>query len=121
MDNLTLVLEEFERLKGQFIITQLQKIERLIAIGDDGEDWYYVTFDGRDIHWSSCVGRIMPLKGYLMCEDYKELVRLAKLNHYDQLYINDGKGETFFDAVEKEIAGYGVDHKFLTELCWEIN
>ena len=64
-DNLRIILEEFEKMKGQFIITQMGNIERLIAIGDDSEDWYYITFNGRELHWSSCVGRIIPLKGYL--------------------------------------------------------
>ena len=120
-DNLKRILEKFEKLKGQFVITQLHKIERLVAIGSDSEDWYYITFDGRNIHWSSCVGRIMPLKGYLREEDYNEIVRLAKLNHIDQLYINAGKGQDFFDEVDKKIASYDENHSFMTDFCWELN
>ena len=119
-NNLKIILDEFEKLKGQFVINDMWNIERLIAIGDDGEDWYYITFDGRNIHWLSCVGRIMPLKGYLREKDYNELVRLAKLNHIDQLYINGNKGKDFFDEVDKEIAGYDKNHSFMTELCWDI-
>lgn len=120
-DNLKIILEEFEKLKGQFVINDMWNIERLIAIGDDGDDWYYITFDGRNIHWLSCVGRIMPLKGYLRDKDYNELIRLAKLNHWDQLYINGDKEKDFFNAVDKEISGYSDNHKFMTELCWDLN
>ena len=120
-NNLKIILEEFEKLKGQHIIVDLFNISRLIAIGDDGEDWYYVTFDGRNIHWSSCVGRIIPLKGYLRNKDYDFLIRIAKLNHIDQLYINDNQEKTFLDEVDKEIAGYSENHKFITELCWDLN
>lgn len=82
--NLPLILEQFEKLKGQFVITDGWKIERLVGIGDDKEDWYYLTYDGRKLKWNTCVGRIMPLKGKLDDKDYAELVRTARLNHYDQ-------------------------------------
>lgn len=120
-ENLKLILEEFETLKGQFIIGRINKIERLVAIGDDTEDYYYITYDGRELHWSSCVGRIMPLKGYLREEDYNSLVNIAKLNHFDQLYIKAGKSQEFYNDVDKEIASYGENHSFLTEFCWDLN
>jgi hypothetical protein len=82
--NLKLILEEYEKLKGQFVITSSWEIERLVGIGDDKEDWYYLTYDGRKLKWNSCVGRLMPLKGKLDDKDYNELIRIAKLNHYDQ-------------------------------------
>jgi hypothetical protein len=83
--NLEKILKEFELLKGQFVIISYSEIERLVARGDDGEDYYYITFNGRDFRWSTCVGRVMPLKGYLRDMDYNELVRLAELNHYDKM------------------------------------
>jgi len=82
--NLPKILEGFEKLKGQFVITASWEVERLVGIGDDGEDWYYLTYDGRKLKWNTCVGRLMPLKGKLDDKDYNELVRIAKLNHYDQ-------------------------------------
>lgn len=82
--NLPIILEQFEKLKGQFVITDSWDIERLVGIGNGGEDWYYLTYDGRKLKWSTCIGRIMPLKGKLDDKDYNELVRIAKLNHYDQ-------------------------------------
>lgn len=82
--NLPKILEEFENLKGQFVITASWEIERLVGIGDDGEDWYYLTYNGRKLKWNTCVGRIIQLKGKLDDKDYNELIRTAKLNHYDQ-------------------------------------
>ena len=115
-DNLKIILEEFEKLKGQFVITDLWTIERLVAIGDDGEDWYYITYDGRDIKWSSCVGRVIQLKNKIDNKDYEHLIHIAKLNHYDQLNKKD-----FLISFEVYILKYDENHKFITELCWDLN
>ena len=115
--NLKLILSEFEQLKGQFVITDMHRVERLVAIGDDNEDWYYITWTGKELHWSSCCGRIMPLKGYIREEDYDYLIHIAKLNDYDQLLDKD----VFKDTITKYISQYDDNHKFETEFCWEIN
>jgi len=97
-------------------------VERLIAIGGDDMDWYYVTFNGRDIHWNTCVGRIMPLKGFLRDEDYEHILNIARLNDYDQLVLkNDGNIDKFLEAVKDDIAKLDGNHVFMTELCWELN
>jgi len=114
--NLKLILKEFEELKGQFVITCSWEIERLVSVGDDDEDWYWITFDGRKLIWNTCVGRIMQLKGHLRDEDYSELVRLAKLNHYDQIFPK----EDFEKALQEEINAYSLKHKFLTNFCWDL-
>ena len=44
-NNLKEILEEFEILKGQFVITSSWEIERLIAIGEDDQDYYWVTYN----------------------------------------------------------------------------
>lgn len=121
--NLKIILEEFNRLKGQHIMTDaFFKTERLIAIGDDGEDWYYITFDGKNIHWSSCVGQIMPLKGHLRTEDYDYLIHIAKLNHYDQIdFRASGNKNIFLNAVEEDIAKNYKNDRFLTGLYWDLN
>jgi len=119
--NLKIILEEFNRLKGQHIISDFFRIERLIAIGDDGDDWYYITFDGKNIHWSSCVGRIMPLKYQLRNEDYEFIINIAKLNHYDQLCLKNNDIKMFLDLVDEEISKYPVGQKFMTEICWDLN
>jgi hypothetical protein len=118
-------MSEFDRLKGQFVITASWNIERLIAIGEDDWDYYYVTYDGRKLSWNTCVGRLMPLKGHLLERDYDELVRLAKLNHYDQPSL---WGNKYPDAVtefneqhKKEITIINEPDRFLTEICWDLN
>lgn len=124
VDNRTLILEEFESLKGQFIITDSRVIHRLIAIGEDDMDYYYVTYDGRRLHWNTCVGRIMPLKGYLRDKDYNEFIRMAKLNHYDQptVWRNSAEeGEEFSEKHKEEMMTLKGDDKFISEVCWDLN
>lgn len=82
-DNKIIIIEEFNELKGQFVLPCFEKPQRLIAVGSDDMDYYWVTYDGVKTFWHTCVGRIMPLKGYIRNEDYSEIVRLAKLNHHD--------------------------------------
>lgn len=119
------ILEEFESLKGQFVITSGQDIERLVAIGEDDEDYYYVTYNGRKLTFSTAVGRIMPLKGYLRDEDYLELRRLGRLNHFDQaeLWGSKSSEETkeFNEKHKAEMMALKEPDKFLTEVCWELN
>ena len=50
VDNKTLILNQFEGNQGQFIIMS-NKVVRLVAIAEDDMDYYYVTYDGRKIHW----------------------------------------------------------------------
>lgn len=125
VDNLTLIKAEFEKLKGQFVITDSWKIERLIAIGEDEHDYYYITYDGRKLHWNTCVGRLVPLKGYLRDRDYKEFIRLAKLNHFDQVSLwgnkEPEKAKVMAEAHVRELLTLPEDHKFLTEVCMDLN
>jgi hypothetical protein len=121
--NRKLILSEFNSLKGQFVITGSHNIERLVAVGSDDMDYYWITYNGRKLSWSSCVGRIMPLKGHLRDNDYKELVRLAKLNHYDQVTLWEPENGKEYSAQHKEllIGGIGENDEFITDICWDIN
>ena len=121
-----LIQKEFESLKGQFVITESHKIERLIAIGKDIHDYYYVTYNGRNGTWNTCVGRIMPLKGYLREEDYTDLVRSANLNHFDQVasFGNDSTKGGEIITVHKNMlitTATNQGDQFLTEICWDLN
>jgi hypothetical protein len=123
IDNLTLILAEFEKYKGQFVIIDFDwKVERLVAIGDDEQDYYYITYNGIDLKWHSCVGRIIPLKGYLRDEDYNEIVRITKLNDYDQVDLEmNGNMNNFLKSMDDYIViEYNSKHKFLTEFCWDL-
>jgi hypothetical protein len=84
-DNRILILNEFEQLKGQFVITQSWKVERLVAIAEDEHDYYYITYNGRKLKFHTCVGRIIPLRGKLDDDHYNEFERIVDLNHYDRL------------------------------------
>lgn len=101
MDNITRISHEYNSLKGQLVLCG-DSVYRLIGIADDDEDYYYILYDGRQVTLHSCVGRIMPLKGYLRQEDYNEMIRLVKLNHLDQ--------PTFFGGDEKA-SEYAEQHK----------
>jgi hypothetical protein len=116
MDNLTIITKEFNELKGQFVICSDQ-VYRLLGIADDDEDWYYVLYDGRKITLHSCVGRITPLKGYILEDHYKEMIRLAHYNHYDLL------GEAFADFVEqhkKDVTDW-QGTRFILGPHWDLN
>jgi len=124
-NNLKIILGEFEKHRGEFVITDNWKVERLIAIGSDDFDYYYVTYDGRKLTWNTCVGRIIPLKGKIEYNEYMNFVRIAELNHYDQekLYnikLTNEKLEAI-NQHKKELTTLTSPDKFLTEVCWDLN
>ncbi len=108
------ILRKFKQLKGQFVITESHEVERLIAIGDDGDDYYWITFNGRILTWNTCVGGLVPLKGYLRKKDYNKFVSSAKLNHWDQISPD-------IEQVKIELTTLKNKHKFVTEVCWDLN
>ena len=115
MDNLTIITKEFNELKGQFVICGDQ-VYRLLGIADDDEDWYYALYDGRRITLHSCVGRITPLKGFIQQKDYDEMIRIAKLNHYDLL--DDDRD--FIEKYKKEVTDWQGTW-FILGPHWELN
>lgn len=115
MDNLTIITNEFNELKGQFVIC-IDRVYRLIGIADDEEDWYYALYDGRRITLHSCVGRVIPLKDYIQQKDYDEMIRIAKLNHYDLL----DDGPDFIKQIENEISSWETT-RFILGPHWELN
>jgi hypothetical protein len=125
-DNKTLILREFEKLKGQFVITASWEIERLVAVGVDIHDYYWITYNGRTFTWNTCVGRIMPLKGHLQDRDYDELVRLARLNHYDQATLWGKPQEEGILLAEKHRTSLAAnlnsesEEELLTLIHWDL-
>ena len=126
-DTKTLIINQFEENKGQFVIMS-NNVCRLVSIAEDGMDYYYVTYDGRKVDWHSCVGSYVVLKNKIDDKDYNEFVRLAKLNHYDQ--------PTFFlpqtEEEKKKQLDFATRHKklmetedgenrYLTPFCWDLN
>ena len=126
IDNRTLILNQFEKNKGQFVIMN-NKVVRLVTIAEDDMDYYYVSYDGRKVIWHSCVGSYIVLKNKIDDKDYNELIRIAKLNHWDQYDIThlvetptsfhlEGVNE-HKHQMEKEEG----ENKYLTPFCWDLN
>lgn len=124
-NNLKLILNEFEQLKGQFVITMDWKVERLVAIGEDDMDYYYITYNGRKLKWNTCVGRLVQLKGKIDDDDYNEFERIADLNHYDRLISKRGKiehdGEILtIDSYKADLMKeFHKDDRLLTNIVFE--
>lgn len=119
--NLQRILEEFEKYKGQFVITESWNVERLIAIGNDEQDYYYVTYNGRKTKWNTCVGSIITLKDKLSEKEYNKFIRTAKLNHWDQRSVWGSHDEEFISKHKVEVTNVNETDKFLTEICWHLN
>jgi len=126
-DNKTLILNQFEENQGQFVIMS-NKVVRLVAIAEDDMDYYYVTYDGRKIHWHSCVGSYTVLKNKIDDKDYNELIRLAKLNHYDQDDFHmpsseEDKSQQKYYATEhkQKMEKVEGENRYLTSFCWDLN
>lgn len=122
-DNKKRIIEEFESLKGQFVIDLDWRVKRLVGVVEDDIDYYWLLYDGRVFSLHSCVGRVVPLKGKIENGDYNEFVRLAYLNHWDiadygeDNYSKKHKEEIISDLLkDQESRNY-----LLTEICWELN
>lgn len=115
----------FNSLKGQMVISGTV-VYRLIGIMDDGEDYYYALYNGREIEYHSCVMSVVPLKGFIREKDYQEMVRIAKLNHFDQpdLYLNDDpEGIKVFNEKHKQslLSKLGENSFLIEGPCWDLN
>lgn len=126
-DNKTLILNQFEENKGQFVIMH-DKVVRLVAIAEDDMDYYYVCYDGRKVIWHSCVGSYTVLKNKIDEKHYNELIRLAKINHFDQDDFlmpssEDDKVQQkkFAECHKQEMEKVEGQDKYLTPFCWDLN
>ena len=126
-NNKKLILEEFESLKGQFVIACDWKVKRLVGVVEDDMDYYWLLYDGRKFSLDSCLCRLVRLKGKILDKDYNEFVRLAYLNHWD--IIDYGKEDYSYDFCEnhkKEITSNLLRDQenknyLLTDICWKLN
>ena len=126
-DNKTLLINQFKENCGQFIIMG-NDVVRFIGIAEDDMDYYYVTYDGRKLNWHSAVGSYTVLKDKIDEKDYNELIRMAKLNHFDQPDFfspqsdEAQKKQLEFAKSHKELmAKVNGDDKFIVPLCWDMN
>ena len=126
-DNKTLLIKQFEENCGQFIIMN-NKVVRFIGIAEDDMDYYYVTYDGRKINWHSAVGSYTVLKGKIDEKDYNDLIRMAKLNHYDQedflglsTDVEKENQKLFAMSHKLEISKVSGNDKYIVPLHWDLN
>lgn len=127
-DNKTKILREFEELKGQTVLFIHGGLERLVAVGQDEWDYYWVSYDGRKLRWHTCLERIVPLKGFIRDKDYNEIIRLSKLNHWDQIGLDGQKDEEkikealkFHEEHKREVVVLGEKDELMTSICWDLN
>jgi hypothetical protein len=111
-----LILEEFENHKGEFVLNQSYELVRFIALGSDGHDYYYITTNGWDVKWNTCVGKLIYLKGKIDDNDYNGFISRAKLNHVDQIRKDFDK-KSFKNSLTQK----GSEEILLTDICWDLN
>lgn len=126
-DNKTLLINQFKENCGQFIIMN-NKVVRFIGIAEDDMDYYYVTYDGRKINWHSAVGSYTVLKGKIDEKDYNDLIRMAKLNHFDQedflgpsTDVEKENQKLFAMSHKLEISKVSGNDKYIVPLHWDLN
>jgi hypothetical protein len=130
MGNREKIIAEFEEYKGQFVINDDWKVVRLIAVGDDEFDYYWVYWDGRKITWASCCGGFVPLKGKVDDDHYQRFINMAYWNHYDLFGLHKEDKEkdetkkalwkTMRDRVKMEAIDTRGKGNYITDICWEI-
>jgi hypothetical protein len=126
-DNRKLILDEFESLKGQFVIACDWKVKRLLGVVEDDMDYYWLLYDGRKFSLDSCLCGLVRLKGKISDKDYNEFVRLAYLNHYDLIHYDKEFDNYNFCVSHKEeivsdlLKDQENKNSMITEICWELN
>jgi len=126
-DTKTTIINQFEENKGQFVIIG-NDVVRLVAIAEDEMDYYYVMYDGRKVTWHSCVGRYTVLKNKIEDKSYNEIIRIAKINHYDQddLWMpktdqDKAQQKHYAKRHKQKMEKEEGDNKYLTPFCWDLN
>lgn len=107
-DNLTHILAKYEANAGSLIIDPSMKVVQLVAVGGDKYDYYWITYNGREVSWTSCVGGIIRLKDTILDHEYDSLIRRCKLNYFT--YMSDSFPVAFNDK----------EDELLTPLNWEL-
>jgi len=128
------LIDEFNKHKGQFVITPDFTVERLLAMlrsaqGQDKE-YYFLTFNGK----KPSVHRVQPGKFFIALEKidrhkYKKLVSIAKLTHHDQPSIfgtskknNQARSamEQYNQKVRADVVRSCEGMELMTKICWQI-
>lgn len=124
-ENRKLIKAEWESMQGQFVLCW-NEASRLIGIVEDEWDYYYCLYDGREVRLHSCLSRITPLKGFIKDDHYAEMIRIAKLNHWDQIgELGTKTTEEMEEFVRKHkeeiLSGWDENTKFIHGPVWDLN
>lgn len=75
------ILQQYQHLKGQLVLTEFWTVEQLVAIVQQDQEYFYVTFNGKAHSYHSCLdGRIFPLKEKVKQTNYQHLLKTASIN-----------------------------------------
>lgn len=80
-DNWQILHEKYDQYIGTLVIDYSWKVVLFEGLEDDIEDYYYKLYDWRTGESrASCVGMIIPLKGYLPENHYQYILGPWNLN-----------------------------------------
>lgn len=120
-NNLKIFTEEFEKLKGQFVLCN-NRAERLIGLFSDDWDYYWVLYTDEGLRLVSGLFRITQLKDKIDSNDYNDMVRVAKLNDFD---LVEGVDKEYVENLKQQLIdnlnGGEGDGEMILGPCWDIN
>ena len=120
-NNLKIFNEEFEKLKGQFVLCN-NRAERLIGLFSDDWDYYWVLSTDEGLRLVSGLFRITQLKDKINSNDYNDMVRIAKLNDFD---LVEGVDEKVVEDLKQQLIdnlnGGECDGEMILGPYWGIN
>lgn len=79
-DNLKILHEKTDEFIGTLVLDHFD-VCLFLGIEVNPDDYYYKLSRFGDIRYSSCVGRITPLKGFINDKDYDYYVNVWNLNN----------------------------------------
>lgn len=120
-NNLKIFTEEFEKLKGQFVLCN-NRAERLIGLFSDDWDYYWVLYTDEGLRLVSGLFRITQLKDKIDSNDYNDMVRVAKLNDFD---LVEGVDKEYVENLKQQLIdnlnGGEGDGEMILGPYWDIN
>lgn len=116
-NNLKLFTEEFEKLKGQFVLRN-NRAERLIGLFSNDWDYYWVFLTGEGLRLVSGLCRITQLKDKINTNDYNDMIRVARLNDFDLI---DGIDKEYVENLKQELISELGDGEMILGAYWDVN
>lgn len=130
-DDVEQLKDFFKAHRGQHMITPNMTIERLVALGTDETDYYWVFFNGRKLSYIDVSSDIIEIKDQLYKRTYKSIIRNAEYDHLDQpkAFNNKIKRDNeitqtmkeFNEKFKKDIESLKSPIRYITNICWDLN